>query len=139
MEAKKRSHAPFVLYRPWSFANDQHYVLYYPEGMYQRPQKYGPLSWAEAAALLAEYPGDMDLEISMGECAEWLFVFHHFSEHSKLYTEEQLDRFKKKELQDNPELSYLVTDDGEEMRQLMLRLPQVMMSRMDIMQQAIMD
>lgn len=136
-EAKKRAHEPFVLYYPWNMTLDEHYVIYYPEGLFQKPQKYGPLSYAQACALLATYPGKMPLQISMGECAEWLFAFHHYSEHSKIYTPEQLERFKAKELKDNPELEYLTTDEGSEMLRIMLSLPQTYMSRTGIMLQAI--
>lgn len=136
-EAKKRAHEPFVLYRPWNITLDEHYVIYYPEGKFQKPQKYGPLSYADTCVLLATCPGKMPLQISMGECAEWLFAFHHFSEHSKLYTQEQLDRFLKKELEDNPELSYLITDDGAEMMRIMLKLPQVLFVQMKDLQKAI--
>lgn len=136
-EARKRAHEPFVLYRPWSITLDEFYVYYHPEGLFQKPQKNGPLSYADTCALLATFPGKMRLQISMGECAEWLFAFHYFSEHSSKYTSEQLERFKEQDLKDNPELAYLVTDEGAEMIRIMLQLPQVYVSRMDILQQAI--
>lgn len=136
-EAKKRAHDPFVLYRPWNITLDEHYVLYYPEGLLQKPQKFGPISYADTCALLERYPGKLLLQISMGVCAEWLFAFHYYSEHSKLYTQEQLARFLGKELGDNPELSYLITDSGLEMIQAMLKLPQVYVTRMKNFHKAI--
>lgn len=135
-KAKQRAHEPFVLYRPWNITRDEFYVIYHPEGLFQKPQKHGPLTYAETCALLATYPGKMRLQISMGECAEWLFAFHHFSRHSRIYTREQLDYFVKKEIDSSPELSYLLTDDGAEMMRIMLKLPQVYMTRMEIFHQA---
>ena len=136
-EDRKRMHAPFVVYQPWSLARDQHYVTFYPEGLIQRPVRYGPLSYKNACALLNTYPGDMMLQISMSECAEWLYVFHFFSEHSALYTEEQLQRFKVAELADNPELEYLEIPDGEDIRKSMLALPQTTMIKMKHLQIAV--
>lgn len=136
-KALRRQHEPFVLYRPWNITLDQHYVIYYPEGLFQKPQKQGPLSYAEVCDLLTKYPEEMVLQISMGECAEWLFAFHFYSEHSKLYTQEQLQRFRTEELANNPELDYLVTSEGKEMLSIMLSLPQTYTIDIGIMVQAI--
>lgn len=135
-KAKQRAHEPFVLYRPWNITLDEFYVIYHPEGLFQKPQKHGPLTYAETCALLATYPGKMRLQISMGECAEWLFAFHYYSDHSKLYTREQLDRFIQKDLNDQPELAYMLTDEGAEMMRIMLELPQVYVTQMEIFHQA---
>ena len=87
--------------------------------------------------MLTKYPEEMVLQISMGECAEWLFAFHFYSEHSKLYTQEQLQRFRTEELANNPELDYLVTSEGKEMLSIMLSLPQTYTIDIGIMVQAI--
>lgn len=123
-EKLRRSHLPFVLYRPWSFSMDQHYLLYYPEGLFQKPEKQGPVDYAAVCNALSKFPGSTRLQISMGECSEWLFAFHHYSEHSQIYTAEQLGGFKEKELAEHPELSYLTTEAGAEDLQVMLKLPQ---------------
>ena len=135
--ALQRQHDPFVLYRPWNFALNEFHVYYYPEGIFQKPQEYGLMCYTDACALLLSFPENILCQISMGECAEWLFAFHYFSEHSKLYTQEQLERFREKELRDNPELAYLVTEDGHEMMRIMLQLPQFFSVRMAVLQKAI--
>lgn len=137
LEAKKKAHEPFVLYRPWNITLDEFYVIYYPEGLFKAPQKHGPVSYSEACELLKGYPRNLDLQVSMSECAEWLFAFHHYSEHSKLYTQEQLERFKAQELADNPELEYMTTEAGAEMLRIMLKLPQHFMTSMAAMQATI--
>ena len=136
-EIRKREHDPFILYRPWSFVLDEHYVFYYPEGLFRKPQKMGPMTFASFCELLKEYPGHMRVQISLGMCTEWLFAFHIFSEHSRLYTSEQLEEFKNRDLQDNPELAYMLTEDGAEILKMMLRLPQTCMTNTEILQKAI--
>lgn len=126
LEARKRSHSPFLLYRPWCMALDENYVYYYPEGMFQKPIESGAMTYQEAVEFMKQYPPETDLEITMGECAEWLIAFHSFSRHSLLYTPEQLERGKERELKDFPECAYLYEPGGEAMVQLMLKLPQVM-------------
>lgn len=126
LEARKRSHSPFLLWRPWSMALDENYVYYYPEGMYQKPIEIGAVTYQEAVEFMKQYPPETDLEITMGECAEWLVTLNQFSEHSRNYTPEQLERFKKRDLEDFPECAYLYEPEGEAMVQLMLKLPQVM-------------
>lgn len=137
MEVRKKAHEPFVLYRPWSITLDEFYVIYYPEGLFRPPLKQGPMSYVDVCKLLNTYPGNLDLQISMSECSEWLFAFHHYSEHSKLYTPEQLQRFKVKELEDHPELEYLTTEAGAEMLSIMLKLPQQYMTTLAVIQRAI--
>lgn len=126
LETRKRSHSPFLLYRPWSMARDEHFVYYYPEGMFQKPIESGVVTYQEAAEFMKQYPPETELEITMGECSEWLIALHHFSDHSQNYTPEQLERFKKRDLEDFPECAYLYEPEGEAMVQLMLKLPQVM-------------
>lgn len=126
LEARKRSRSPFLLWRPWSIALDENYVYYYPEGMYQKPIEIGAMTYQEAVEFMKQYPPETDLEITMGECAEWLVTLNQFSEHSRNYTPEQLERFKKRDLEDFPECAYLYEPEGEAMVQLMLKLPQVM-------------
>lgn len=136
-EAKKRKHEPFVFYQPWSITLDEYYVFYYPEGLFQKPQKYGPIGYADVCALLGKFPGKLLCQISMGECSEWMLVFHHYSEQSKLYTKDQLERLLKKEIEDHPELKYLLSDESAQMRETLLKLPQVFFVRMKDLQQAI--
>ncbi|MBQ8358565.1 MAG: hypothetical protein IJX37_01435 [Oscillospiraceae bacterium] len=124
-EKLRRSHAPFILYRPWSLLLDQHNVLYYPEGLYQQPQKEGPFKFSDFCDLLRTYSDQTRLDISLGECSEWLFAFHHYSEQSQMYTQEQLERFKEKDLTNYPELEYLTTTEGCKMLNTLLRIPQV--------------
>lgn len=126
LEARKRSHSPFILYRPWSMTLDENYVYYYPDGMFQKPIESGAVTYLEAVEFMKQYPPETDLEITMGECTEWMITFHRFSDHSKNYTLEQLERFKKKDLENYPECAYLYEPEGEAMVQLMLKLPQVM-------------
>lgn len=117
---------------------DQYNVHYRPEGMYKPSVKYGDLSYAEACALLLRWPGNLYCQISMGCCLEWLFAFHYFTEHSKLYTQDQLDRFQRKDLDDNPELSYLLdTEQGRQMIEALSKLPQSYMVRMSDLQRVI--
>lgn len=126
LEARKRSHSPFLLYRPWSMTLDENYVYYYPDGMFQKPIESGAVNYQEAVEFMKQYPPETDLEITMGECTEWMITLHHFSDHSKNYTPEQLERFKKRDLENYPECAYLYEPEGEAMVQLMLKLPQVM-------------
>lgn len=137
IEAKKNAHEPFVLYRPWNITLDEFYVIYYPEGLFKALQKHGPVSYSEACELLKRFHGSLDLQISMSECAEWLFAFHHYSDHSKLYTQEQLQRFKAKGLENNLDLEYMTTEAGVEMLSIMLKLPQHFMTNMAAIQRAI--
>lgn len=134
-EARKRMHEPFLVYQPWNMALDQYCVTFYPEGSLRKPEKYGPMTYTEVCRLLKTYPGNMHLQIIMSECAEWLYVFHHFSDHSKLYTEEQRRRIKARELAENPELGYLETECGNEMRSIMLSLPQTACVRLKCLQE----
>lgn len=116
MKAEKLAHNPFVLYRPWNLARDEHFVIFYPDGLFQKEQKFGPMPFSQVVERMASYPPDTDLEITMGECMEWLFVFHFFSEHSKIYTQEQLERFKQQELERWPEQAYLFMEEGADMQ-----------------------
>ena len=136
-EARKRKHEPFVFYQPWSITLDEYYVKYYPEGLFQKPQVFGPIGYRDACALLQQFPGKLQCQISMGECSEWLLVFHHYSDHALLYTQDQQDRLMKKEIEDHPELEYMLSDESTEMRDTLLRLPQVFFVSMKDLQQAI--
>ena len=136
-EARKRKHDPLVLLQPWSILRDEFFLSYYPEGLFQKPTKYGPLTYEGACDLLRTYPENLICQFSMGECMEWLFVFHHFSDHARLYTEDQHDRLIQKELQEYPELAYLMTDEGGELLEILLRLPQCGFVKMADFQKAI--
>lgn len=136
-EARKRMHDPFVLYRPWSILNDQYYLYYYPEGLFQKPQKSGPMSYDEVCRAICSYPEKMRCQISLGECTEWLFAFHLFGDQSSLYTREQLDRMTEKDISTYPELAYMLTDSGKDLLQAMLKLPQTLNVAIEDLQQAI--
>lgn len=124
MEKHRRLHDPFIYYRPWSILKDEFYLKYFPEGLFQKPQEWGPIPYDEVCRIIKKYPSHLACEISLGECAEWLFVFHHFSDHSRLYSPEQLDNFMRKELEQAPELAFMLTDEGEWMVRAMLKCPQ---------------
>lgn len=52
-----------------------------------------------------------------------------------MYTAEQLQRFKARDLAKNPELGYLETENGDEMRRIMLSLPQTASVRLKYLQE----
>lgn len=136
--AQQRKHDPFVMLQPWNMTKDQYNVYYHPEGMYKPPVKYGDLSYAEACALLLQWPGDLRCQISMGCCLEWLFAFHYFTEHSRLYTQEQLDRFRMEDIKRNPELSSLLeAEEGKQLVETLAKLPQSYMVRLGDLQRVI--
>lgn len=140
LQAQQRRHDPFVVFEPWNMEKDQYNVYYHPEGMYKTSVKYGNLSYTEACALLLQWPADLDCQISMGSCLEWLFAFHYFTEHSKLYTQEQIYRFQKKDLEDNPELSYLLeNEEGNQLIEKLAKLPQSYMVRLGDVQRVIVE
>ncbi len=127
LEAQKRSHSPFLLWRPWCIGLDENYVYYYPDGMFQKPIESGSVTFNEAVEFMKQYPPETDLEITMGECAEWLIAFHSFSRHSMEYSPEQLERGKDDYgMKYFPECAYLYEPEGEAMVKLMMKLPQVM-------------
>lgn len=126
VEMLRRSRAPFVLYRPRCFALDQHYLLYYPEGLHQRPHKYGPLAGSALCDALRSYPAGTRLDVSMCECTEWLYALYYHSDHAQLYTQEQRDRMMVEDMKAHPELAYMATEEGRELLQILLRFPQVM-------------
>ena len=130
--AERRSHDPFVQLIPWSIIGDKYQVNYYPEGMYRPPEKSGLISFSDACAMLADWPVELCCKISMGSCLEWLFVFYQFGEGCSVYTQEQLDRFMIKDMDNNPQLSFLLTtEEGKGLAEIMLRLPQSYMVRLD--------
>lgn len=137
VERERRLHDPFVFYQPWSITLDEYYVKYYPEGLFKKPQEFGPIGYNDVRTLMQKFPGKLHCQISMGECLEWLLVFHHYSNHSLLYTQEQRDRLMKKEIEDHPELEYMLSDESTEMRESLLKLPQVFFVQLKDLQQAI--
>lgn len=136
-EAEKRKHAPFVFYQPWSITLDEYYVKYYPEGLFKKPQEYGPICYGEVCELLQKFPGKLQCQISMGECSEWLFTLHHFSERAKRQSKEVYDDCVKRELDACPELAYLMNSEGQEIVEIMQKLPQVFFVSMKDLQKAI--
>lgn len=137
VEKKRRLHDPFVFYQPWSITLDEYYVKYYPEGLFKKPQEFGPIGYNDVRTLLQKFPGKLHCQISMGECSEWLFTLHHFSERAKRRSKEMYDDCVKRELEAFPELSYLMTDEGEEIVKIMQKLPQVFFVQMKDLQQTI--
>ena len=130
--AAKRMRDPFIQLKPWSMIEDQYQVSYYPEGMYRPPEKSGLMCFADAYTVLGKYPGDLRCQISMGSCLEWLFTFYQFGEGSEMYTQEQLDRFIRKDMEHHPRLSFLLTtEEGKNLAEIMLRLPQSYVVRLD--------
>lgn len=136
--AERRLHDPFVHLSLWSVIGDQYQITYYPEGMYRHPEKSGLISFSDACAMLTEMPGELRCKISIGSCLEWLFVFYQFGEGGDIYTQEQLDRFMKKDMDNNPQLSFLLaTEEGKGLAEIMLRLPQSYVVRLDDLMRAI--
>lgn len=124
-EAIKAAHAPFVLFQPWDMLNDQYNVRFYPEGKYQKPQRYERISYTEALKILNSYPDSLWCQISMGECVEWLFVFH-YKDGRHGYTGEQMDWLTKMYISEHPKLEELLsTEDGKQMMETLSRIPQV--------------
>lgn len=120
-----RLHNPYVAFEPWNMSKNQYNVYYYPEGKYKPAIKYSNLDYWEACKLLLQWPGDLYCQIRMDSCLEWLFALHHFADRPNRYTQEQLDRLQTKELDDNPELSYLVdTEEGKQLAKVLAKLPQ---------------
>lgn len=136
--AAKRMHDPFIQLKPWSMIEDQYQVIYYPEGMYRPPEKSSLMCFADACAVLAMYPGNLYCQISMGSCLEWLFVFYQFGIGSDMYTQDQLDRFIKKDLEHHPQISFLLkTEVGKSLAETMLRLPQTYAVQLSNLQRAL--
>lgn len=74
---------------------------------------------------MAQWSGNLSCKISMGSCLEWLFVLHQIGDNSKLYTQEQLDRFANEDVEKYPQLAFLLeTEDGRELVENLVRLPQ---------------
>ena len=138
-EAIKAAHAPFVMFQPWDMLNDQYNVSFYPEGKYQKPIKHEQISYADAAKILKRYPMDLWCQLSMGECIEWLFVFHLHDDGSG-YTEEQKDRLTGEYLRKHPKLELLLsTDDGRQMIETLAKLPQTATIRLGELQNALLN
>ena len=136
-EAQRRLHDPFICYRPWSMLNDEFYLEYYPEGLYKRPQKIGPIPYDEMVKKLKEYPRHLVCEIHLGWCREWLFAFHYFGKQSEIYTEAQLDRFIQGDISREPALAIMLLND--EMLENLLKCPQFITTTVGDLQNAMME
>ena len=127
--------APVVVIKPWSILKDEHILEYYPQGHYQKPEVLDKVKWNVISEWIMSHDANMLCQTSMGVCLEWLYVFHHFSEHSKLYTEVQRDRTSEKWLTDYPELIILhCLDSGKKIVQSMVKMPQIKMTRLGVFQ-----
>lgn len=136
--AVQRTHDPFILFQPLSIIKDQYQVSYYPEGMYQRPEKSHAIGIVDACAVLKCWPGDLLCQISFGYCLEWLFAGHQWGELGEKYTKEQLDSFLKEDIEKHPELSYmLTTEEGRQMAEILARAPQSGVVRLCELRQAL--
>lgn len=136
--AAQRQHDPFILFRPRSIINDQYQVSYYPEGMYQRPEKSETIGIVDACAMLKCWPGELLCQISLGHCQEWLFAGFYCGDLGEKYTQEQLDRFLKEDIEKHPELSCMITtEDGRQMAEILARAPQTGMVRLCDLRQAL--
>lgn len=135
--AVRRQHDPFLLFQPLSIIKDRYRVSYYPDGTYQQPEKSNEIGIVDACAMLKCWSDDLLCQISLGYCLEWLFAGHQWGKLGEKYTQEQLDRFLKEDIERYPELSYmLTTEDGREMAEILARAPQTGIVRLCDLQHA---
>lgn len=121
----KEQHSPFVEYEPWDMLKDEYRISYFPEGLYQTPTVLDKLSYKEVKEWFLNQNEDLRLQIHMGSCTEWLYVFHRFDKRNFKYTEQQLDMISSKWLADEPQLKKLHdTEEGKEIVRIMMKLPQ---------------
>lgn len=121
-EQRRRLHDPFVHLIPWGFLNDVFYLEYFPEGLFQEPEKSGPISFDEVVSRFKELPRHLSCHISLGKCTEWLFAFYNFGSGAEVYTDEQIDRAIQSDLKCAPELGTLLVD--ENLLETILKIPQ---------------
>lgn len=120
--AERRQHEPFYQVAPWSILRDQTIVSYYPEGLYQPPEKYENLPFAPVMQWVTENCERYCVNGSMSSCTEWLFLS---TQNDLRYTDEQRERFRKDWMEKYPELELLYTDEQcIRMREIIGRLPQ---------------
>lgn len=121
-QAARRQHEPFYHVAPWSILRDQTTMSYYPEGLYQSPEKYENLPFAPVMQWVAENCGQYYISGSMSSCTEWLFLS---TQNDLRYTDEQRERFRKDWIEKYPELELLYTDEQcIKMREVIECLPQ---------------
>lgn len=122
-QKEKKRHEPFMVLAPWSIAKDETIIKYYPEGLYQSPKVIEYLTLREAVDLAdEEFKKKLYVQVSMGMCIEWM---HVFTQTGKLYTQEQKERFRNRDMEQHPEIAWLYqTDEGREMAKVLARLPQ---------------
>lgn len=137
IEKKKRLHDPFLLCKPRGLYTDEFCLEYYPEGLFQKPRKTGPVPFCELVNTIRDYPHNMPCQISMGECTEWLFALHNYSDHSQIYSKEQRDRFIQEDLKRHPELVEILPERGSNIMETILKLPQSFTVSVGMLQDAI--
>lgn len=121
-QAARRQHEPFYHVAPWSILRDQTIVSYYPEGLYQPPERYENLPFAPVVQWAIENCERYYISNSMASCTEWLFLF---SQNDAKYTDEQREGFRKDWMEKYPELELLYTNEQcIKMREIIERLPQ---------------
>lgn len=121
----KAQHSPFVEYEPWDMLKDEYRISYFPEGIYQAPNVLDKLGYEEVKEWFLKQDPEISLQIHMGSCTEWLYVFHRFDKRHFKYTEQQLDMISSKWLADEPQLKMLHdTEEGKEIVKIMMKLPQ---------------
>lgn len=121
-QAAKRQHAPFYHIAPWSILRDQTIVSYYPEGLYQPPERHEDLPFAPVMQWVMENCEQYHISGSMAFCTEWRFLS---SQNDPGYTDEQKERFRKDWMEKYPELELLYTDEQcIKLRKMIERLPQ---------------
>ena len=120
---EKKRHEPFMILAPWYMANDETIIRYYPEGLYRKPEVTEYLTLREAVDLANRKVNEgLYVEVSMGMCIEWM---HVFTQTGKLYTREQKERFRNRDIEKYPEIAWLYqTNEGQEMAKILARLPQ---------------
>lgn len=121
-QAARRQHEPFYQVTPWSILRDQTIVSYYPEGLYQPPERYENLPFASVMQWVTENCEQYHINGSMAYCTEWLFLS---TQNDLRYTDEQRERFRKDWMEKYPELELLYTDEAcIKMREVIEGLPQ---------------
>lgn len=117
-EAERKSKEPFVEFRIWSLMLNEGYLIEYPEGRQTQP-KSQKMSLDNLEEWRQNHP-QSKIVVSMGYCSEWLHMVHQDPDK---YTEEQLQRFKAKDIKTKPEIA-LLYQEPEEIRERIRQYPQ---------------
>lgn len=126
---------PYLYVAPWSMILDEITVAYFPHGRKNGIEWQETLTINEVLEVLNQVDPECYVNVSMGQCIEWMYVFHISRNDPKnkknrpQYTKEQIDRVMDKWLSDNPELVMLETEEGKELVRVLKTLPQVLCVR----------